>query len=228
MDYQLLIYKLTDIYNSPKPQSNKDFEKLYYNIMIYKNDIKMNISKSLFDKFKKEIDDLMYEILLFDLENENNNGIDNKNKNEINSNFFIMLKDIIEYLKSNFKFDEDHFISSILNEYYNANANVNANGNANANENDIIDCIELFIEKYISKNSINYNIFLINKYSSINDAINLFKEYYRIDLYFEETKTDYEDLAFVVLFDHFYQTIAKIIIDDYDSSSETIEEKLIL
>jgi hypothetical protein len=216
MDYQLLIHKLNDIYNSPKPQSNKDFEKLYCNIMIYKNDIKINVSKVLFDKFKKETDDLMYEILLFDLENENNND----NYNKINSSFFIILKEIIEYLKSNFKFDEDHFISSILNEYYNGNGNGNGNDN-----NEIIDFIELFIEKYISKNSINYNIFLINKYSNINDAINLFKKYYRIDLYFENTKTDYEDLAFIVLFDYFYQKISKIIIDDYDSSNETIEEK---
>jgi hypothetical protein len=210
MDYQKFINNLTDIYNSPKPQSNKEFEKLYCNIMIYKNDIKMNVSKSLFENYKKEVDNLLFNILLYD--------------NEMNSRFFIILKEIIEHLKSNFKFDEDHFISSILNTYYNGNGNDNGNDNNNNGNNDdeIIDFIEMFIENYTSLNSIDYNIFLINKYSNITDAIKLYKKYYKISFYFQETKTNYQDLALVVLFNKFYEKIYKIITDDNDSSNETI------
>jgi hypothetical protein len=219
MDYQKLIEKLTDIYNSPKPKSYQDFEKLYCNIMIYKIDIKANVSKLLFDNYKKNIDNLIFEILFY--ENENDNDNDN---NETISSFFIMLKEIIEYLKSNFKFDEDQFISSLLNSYYENNDNDNDNDNDedNHNNNEILDFIETYIQNYTIDNSTDYNIFLINKYSNINEAIDLYKRYLNINLDFKETKTDYDDLSLIVLFHNFYEKILKIIIDDYDSSNETI------
>jgi hypothetical protein len=213
MDYQKLIEKLTDIYNSPKPKSYQDFEKLYCNIMIYKIDIKANVSKLLFDNYKKNIDNLIFEILFYDNENDNEND-----NNETTSSFFIMLKEIIEYLKSNFKFDEDQFISSLLNSYYENNDN----GNGNDNNDEILDFIETFIQNYTINNSTDYNIFLINKYSNINEAIDLYKRYLNLSLDFKETKTDYDDLSLIVLFHNFYEKILKIIIDDYDSSNETI------
>ena len=214
MNYQRLIDNLNQIYNNPKPKSYQDLEKLYCNIMIYKNDIKKNVSKLLFDKYKKEVDNLIFEMLLYD----NDNGNDNDNDNDITSSFFIMLKEIIEYLKSNFEFDEDIFISSLLNAYYDNDIDDN-------DDNEIIDFIETFIEKYISNNSIDYNIFLINKYSNIDEAIILYKKYFKLTLDFKKTKTDYNDLALIVLFHNFYEKFFKIIIDDYDSSNETIEEK---
>jgi hypothetical protein len=214
MNYQRLIDNLNQIYNNPKPKSYQDFEKLYCNIMIYKNDIKKNVSKLLFDKYKKEVDNLIFEMLLYDNDNSNDNN------NEITSSFFIMLKEIIEYLKSNFEFDEDTFISSLLNAYYDNDIDDNDN-----DDNEIIDFIETFIEKYISYNSIDYNIFLINKYSNIDEAIILYKKYFKLTLDFKKTKTDYNDLALIVLFHNFYEKFFKIIIDDYDSSNETIEEK---
>ena len=219
MDYQKLIEKLTDIYNSPKPKSYQDFEKLYCNIMIYKIDIKANVSKLLFDNYKKNIDNLIFEILFYENENDNEN-----NNNETTSSFFIMLKEIIEYLKSNFKFDEDQFISSLLNSYYENNDNDNGNDNDNDNDNndEILDFIETYIQNYTIDNSTDYNIFLINKYSNINEAIDLYKRYLNLSLDFKETKTDYDDLSLIVLFHNFYEKILKIIIDDYDSSNETI------
>jgi hypothetical protein len=219
MDYQKLIEKLTDIYNSPKPKSYQDFEKLYCNIMIYKIDIKANVSKLLFDNYKKNIDNLIFEILFYENDNDNNND-----NNETTSSFFIMLKEIIEYLKSNFKFDEDQFISSLLNSYYENNDNDNDNDNDedNHNNNEILDFIETYIQNYTIDNSTDYNIFLINKYSNINEAIDLYKRYLNINLDFKETKTDYDDLSLIVLFHNFYEKILKIIIDDYDSSNETI------
>lgn len=217
MDYQKLIEKLTDIYNSPKPKSYQDFEKLYCNIMIYKIDIKANVSKLLFDNYKKNIDNLIFEILFYENENDNEN-----NNNETTSSFFIMLKEIIEYLKSNFKFDEDQFISSLLNSYYENNGNGNDNDEDNHNNDEILDFIETYIQNYTIDNSTDYNIFLINKYSNINEAIDLYKRYLNINLDFKETKTDYDDLSLIVLFHNFYEKILKIIIDDYDSSNETI------
>ena len=214
MEYQLLINNLNNIYNNTKPKLYQELEKLYCNIMIYKNDIKKNVSKSLFDKYKKETDDLMFEIILFDNDNYDNN-------NNIISSFFVMLKEIIEYLKSNFKFNEDNFVSSILNKYY----HYNNHNHHNTNDNDIIEFIDIFIDDYTRDNSIDFNIFLINKYSNIENAITLFKEYYRINFNFKETKTDYADLAAIVLFHNFYEKIYHIIIDDYDSSNDTIEEK---
>jgi hypothetical protein len=219
MDYQKLIEKLTDIYNSPKPKSYQDFEKLYCNIMIFKIDIKANVSKLLFDNYKKNIDNLIFEILFYENDNDNEN-----NNNESTSSFFIMLKEIIEYLKSNFKFDEDQFISSLLNSYYENNGNGNGNDNDedNHNNDEILDFIETYIQNYTIENSTDYNIFLINKYSNINEAIDLYKRYLNINLDFKETKTDYDDLSLIVLFHNFYEKILKIIIDDYDSSNETI------
>jgi hypothetical protein len=223
MDYQQLIEKLTDIHNSPKPKSYEDFKKLYCNIMIYKNDIKTNVSKLLFDNYKKNVDNLMFEILFYDNDNNNNdnnndnpNANANANANETTLNFFIMLKEIIEYLKSNFEFDEDLFISSLLNSYY------QNNDNDNHNHDDILDFIETFIQNYTMHNLTDYNIFLINKYSNINEAINLYKKYFNLNLDFKKTKTDYDDLSLIVLFHTFYERILKIIIDDYDSSNETI------
>jgi hypothetical protein len=213
MDYQKLIEKLTDIYNSPNPKSYQDFEKLYCNIMIYKIDIKANVSKLLFDNYKKNIDNLIFEILFYENDNDNEN-----NNNETTSSFFIMLKEIIEYLKSNFKFDEDQFISSLLNSYYENNNN----DEDNHNNDEILDFIETYIQNYTIDNSTDYNIFLINKYSNINEAIDLYKRYLNINLDFKETKTDYDDLSLIVLFHNFYEKILKIIIDDYDSSNETI------
>lgn len=220
MDYQQLIEQLKGIYNSPKPKSYQDFEKLYCNIMIYKIDIKANVSKLLFDNYKKNVDNLMFEILFYDNANDNAND----NDNETTSNFFIMLKEIIEYLKFNFDFDEDLFISSLLNSYYeNNDDNDDNNNDENDDENDkILKFIETFILNYTTNNSTDYNIFLINKYSNINGAIDLYKKYYNVNLNFKETKTDYDDLSLIVLFHNFYEKILKIIIDDNDSSNETI------
>jgi hypothetical protein len=219
MDYQQLIEQLKGIYNSPKPKSYQDFEKLYCNIMIYKIDIKANVSKLLFDNYKKNVDNLMFEILFYDNDNANDNA--NVNENETTSNFFIMLKEIIEYLKSNFDFDEDLFISSLLNSYYENNDD--DDNDENDDENDkLLKFIETFILNYTTNNSTDYNIFLINKYSNINGAIDLYKKYYNVNLNFKETKTNYDDLSLIVLFHNFYEKILKIIIDDNDSSNETI------
>jgi len=235
MDYQQLIEQLKGIYNSPKPKSYQDFEKLYCNIMIYKIDIKANVSKLLFDNYKKNVDNLMFEILFYENANDNDNANDNANVNvnendnvnvnnninETTSNFFIMLKEIIEYLKSNFKFDEDLFISSLLNSYYENNDD--DDNDENDDENDkLLKFIETFILNYTTNNSTDYNIFLINKYSNINGAIDLYKKYYNVNLNFKETKTDYDDLSLIVLFHNFYEKILKIIIDDNDSSNDTI------
>jgi len=224
MNYQQLIEQLKGIYNSPKPKSYQDFKKLYCNIMIYKNDIKTNVSKLLFDNYKKNVDNLMFEILFYDNDNDNanDNDNDNVNDNETTSSFFIMLKEIIEYLKSNFDFDEDLFISSLLNSYYENNDDDDDN-DENDDENDkILKFIETFILNYTTNNSTDYNIFIINKYSNINGAIDLYKKYFNVNLDFKETKTDYDDLSLIVLFDNFYEKILKIIIDDNDSSNETI------
>ena len=223
MDYQQLIEQLKGIYNSPKPKSYQDFEKLYCNIMIYKIDIKANVSKLLFDNYKKNVDNLMFEILFYenDNANANDNVNNNDNVNETTSNFFIMLKEIIEYLKSNFKFDEDLFISSLLNSYYENNDD--DDNDENDDENDkLLKFIETFILNYTTNNSTDYNIFLINKYSNINGAIDLYKKYYNVNLNFKETKTNYDDLSLIVLFHNFYEKILKIIIDDNDSSNDTI------
>jgi hypothetical protein len=229
MDYQQLIEQLKGIYNSPKPKSYQDFEKLYCNIMIYKIDIKANVSKLLFDNYKKNVDNLMFEILFYENDNanandnvnDNDNVNNNDNVNETTSNFFIMLKEIIEYLKSNFKFDEDLFISSLLNSYYENNDD--DDNDENDDENDkLLKFIETFILNYTTNNSTDYNIFLINKYSNINGAIDLYKKYYNVNLNFKETKTNYDDLSLIVLFHNFYEKILKIIIDDNDSSNDTI------
>jgi hypothetical protein len=165
----------------------------------------------------------MFEILFYDNDNDNANDNDNvnANDNETTSNFFIMLKEIIEYLKSNFDFDEDLFISSLLNSYYENNDD--DDNDENDDENDkLLKFIETFILNYTTNNSTDYNIFLINKYSNINNAIDLYKKYFNVNLDFKETKTDYDDLSLIVLFDNFYEKILKIIIDDNDSSNETI------
>jgi hypothetical protein len=205
MENQILIRNLNNIKDNFKPKTEDDLQKLYCNIMIYKNDIKNNVSKQLFDKYKKETDDFLFEFLFFDNNNDNNNDKINK----ITSNFLILIKEIIEYLKSNFKFNEDKFISSILNEYYKNNFE------------DFTECLEIFLDNYTKYNSIDYNKFLINKYSNINDAIILFKEYYKINFNLKETKTDYDDLAAVVLFHNFYNKIYDIIIDNDDSANDT-------
>ena len=201
MELQQLVENLSNIYiNSPR-KTLFQLETIYHKLIIYNNDIKQLVPKELYYKYKNGIDNIIYEIFLGDI----------NYLNEIVKNSFIILNELINYLKELFVFNEDQFISTILTEYYKQDYLP-------------IFCIFLdeFLEKYTNNNTIDYNKFIINNFSTVDEALSLF-QYYELTINFTETKLNYAELAFIVLYHKYHDIICKIIKDDYDSGNDTDE-----